>query len=1490
MPFSFVNNDTLLQSQNLPANGTYFDDRIISLLSGSYYDISQIPTTGINLELHAYDLVGNYLTGMNNSVSWSLQSGPTASYNLSIDVNSSLEQIGLLRGQYLLGINLQKPEIGNYNNKAFYIKEISTTRRELRLYPVDENNTQFQTEYTTFVNDWTNTIFNAIDDSNRIVNRFNTSSILYDTNINFFPPITFAEPKISFRPAIDISPELNEITGQINNTQYFSNTNNNLVLVGATLQDKSNTYKLLIEESQTEWALIASWFKAADIEVSKQNLATFKNELIAYIQEYRLSAANTNSVLSSTDILNLYNRYPLREFWKRELDVNVNYIHLGKSYFTSVATISTPGGLVTFIPSTISKAGYRVTNIYPSNKVLNFGNNNLAKIINIAKEDPYSIIIKLAQPLDLQFQEYDRLWIATELIDPLIDKILLINLIVQQIGNNLRGPNFDIDIEEAQSIATSLQSWNDLLSANVATNQQIINKYFSSSLDGIALNIDYTDFKNFIHFSSAEERVSNFKYKLELIEYYTNRINVLNSSTGSLLDINVLESDSNRNKIIAGFDDFEKYLFYQTNDTYQLYTFETGSILPWPKQNVANLYISYENQVSTTSSIAETYFSDLLQQAQTYDSYNLHSLRKTIPVHLQDDQFNADYILFVDMIGHYYDIIWSYINDMTKINTRLENPRDGVSNDLIYGIAKSLGLDVYNGRNIQELWKYSLGVDTSGSYIQTGSIQSLSYEQGTKEVWRRVINNLPYLYKTKGTARSIKALLSCYGIPTSILNIREYGGVASDENDLFPYWTHDIFTYAHKATGDDSNYVITPWQAFTKVTKDLPAGYQTSSLVVPTITTGTMTVPTTVTIPTVGIQTGVTSTINLPIANLASPIINRSTETQSTQYPDVIEFRFRTDDNFTYVYNQEYSLLRLNSVNYQFTPQTWSQIQTQWNQTNLLWGYASASLPVANPFFEVTLKRTTDKQGTLTLYMSGSGGFLSASIENVYLFNNEWITAAVQRGISTDVTSSSNQSYTLKYQRGYYGKIVQTGSAAIDLSTVSSSGSYNAIWTSQSGSYIGFGQGGLNTAVSGNYSNKFNGFYQELRYWYGTLSDYAISNHTLSPNSYNGNEHFSAYYDLLFRTSLSRKDLVINGTFGYQQQLSHHPNQNINTGTSAIFVNRIGVDSVPFEGVEDTYYTLYADLTSKVISSEKIRIQSQSLNGTALQTDKRVTISSLDKNSNDSNKLGIFFSPQTGINEDIVNHLGYISLDDYIGDPRHAYDYKYKTLVELSSEYWKKYNNKNDFEAYFRALQIYDLSIFRQIKKFVPARANLISGILIEPNLLERSKARIVRNLVVDDVAYVVPRRPILGQPGSVGLPTFVYEPNIEVAGEIGVLTNTDGIVQNGTAASGVVPQSGIATASINPSATHIGTTTQIGGQYILPTISTNVITGVTMNTTTNTTMSDRFNIGTRSVSAGINIPSLDTVDGGPVVLITQVNRTQIYTQPLASTGNLRIG
>ncbi len=139
-----------------------------------------------------------------------------------------------------------------------------------------------------------------------------------------------------------------------------------------------------------------------------------------------------------------------------------------------------------------------------------------------------------------------------------------------------------------------------------------------------------------------------------------------------------------------------------------------------------------------------------------------------------------------------------------------------------------------------------------------------------------------------------------------------------------------------------------------------------------------------------------------------------------------------------------------------------------------------------------------------------------------------------------------------------------------------------------------------------------------------------------------------------------------------------------------------------------------------------------------MNTTTRIEKSSFDRYSLDSNRLGVYFSPQTSINEDIFNQLGYFEIDDYIGDPDDVLKDSYTELVTFANEYWKKYENRNDFEAYFRAIEIYDFTLFKYIKQLIPHRVNLLSGIVVEPNVLERSKAKISKKPTIQDLTYKV--------------------------------------------------------------------------------------------------------------------------------------------------------
>ena len=65
----------------------------------------------------------------------------------------------------------------------------------------------------------------------------------------------------------------------------------------------------------------------------------------------------------------------------------------------------------------------------------------------------------------------------------------------------------------------------------------------------------------------------------------------------------------------------------------------------------------------------------------------------------------------------------------------------------------------------------------------------------TKEIWKRLYHNAPYLLKTKGTDRNIKALLTTYGLPSTLLRVFEYGGPEKDKTKT-SYANFDKFSHA----------------------------------------------------------------------------------------------------------------------------------------------------------------------------------------------------------------------------------------------------------------------------------------------------------------------------------------------------------------------------------------------------------------------------------------------------------------------------------------------------------------------------------------------------------------------------------------------------------------------------------------------------------------------------------------------------------------------
>ena len=166
-----------------------------------------------------------------------------------------------------------------------------------------------------------------------------------------------------------------------------------------------------------------------------------------------------------------------------------------------------------------------------NNVVVNFGFNQIQKLINI-RFDTDEFYVKLYQPIFDEIQVKDKAWIQFEVTDPYIDTVILATPLSQGNLNYMRGPNFDIDTSLYTSNGTDFKNWDELLNANLTTQQRIIENSLSGS-GLVTLNIDYTDFNNFVFYSSAQERVENFAYKVGKLEEYSGSIAALLNSTAS---------------------------------------------------------------------------------------------------------------------------------------------------------------------------------------------------------------------------------------------------------------------------------------------------------------------------------------------------------------------------------------------------------------------------------------------------------------------------------------------------------------------------------------------------------------------------------------------------------------------------------------------------------------------------------------------------------------------------------------------------------------------------------------------------------------------------------------------------------------------------------------------------------------------------------------------------------------------------------------------
>ena len=159
--------------------------------------------------------------------------------------------------------------------------------------------------------------------------------------------------------------------------------------------------------------------------------------------------------------------------------------------------------------------------------------------------------------------------------------------------------------------------------------------------------------------------------------------------------------------------------------------------------------------------------------------------------------------------------------------------------------------------------------------------------------------------------------------------------------------------------------------------------------------------------------------------------------------------------------------------------------------------------------------------------------------------------------------------------------------------------------------------------------------------------------------------------------------------------------------------------------------------------NEKIRHIDQSVEARFDDKGRSTYVSNSDV-APDSNQVGLFVDPQDFKNRDIVRYFGNYDFMNVIGDPTNQYSSSYDSLKLLRRQYSDFRSQFSGSKTLFGELSIlyklyFNKAVFDTIKQVIPTRTNILTGMVIEPTILERPKYQskpIVSELNTGDAFY----------------------------------------------------------------------------------------------------------------------------------------------------------
>jgi hypothetical protein len=662
--------------------------------------------------------------------------------------------------------------------------------------------------------------------------------------------------------------------------------------------------------------------------------------------------------------------------------------------------------------------------------------------------------------------------------------------------------------------------------------------------------------------------------------------------------------------------------------------------------NNPNNVLPFDTVYKTTSNDFTTWYNALLTKAENFDIDNIHSFENNLPLYIQNSSEYNDMKDFLALQGEQYDLIRNHIDSMGTIHKRGYKKTNSPPDNTLPMLLSNMGWEAINpfSGNL---------TDTLGQYL-TGVT---SIDDIKNQTWRKTLNNLLYIYKSKGTKNSVRALLNTYGYPPDVLEFQEFGGSTEESNPRI--------------------FVNTP-----------PSGS--------------------------GIDLSLdTSTGSFSFTSKKEKLFNYNFSSVNKRILNLDWWMDSANINtFEFIYKHN------NTTNTQtILKSSGSGAQTLWDLRLI------PSSDGVSSSFEFRLSNSL----TGSLAIASNAVSMSTNYSN--MSDGQLWNVMLQRMTSSTSTNITNE-YRLHSSLQEGKKIKTYNYVTMSLSGSGTAGDKNALanknWMS-SGSKHALSSSNLFVGEI------FSGSLSEIRGWSTALSTSKFRQHTLNKFSTVGNTINSHKNDLVYHFKLNENytSASISSSTQTMNIVDAAPTTTYLDYTFTKAGSTFNTGSVyGFDLIEVTKLTLQ-DNVSKANDNNILINPKRNVVGDLSPIQSAVKLLTRENSKplfKTSEKLELYRSPQTFVDNFIIDNLSGFNLETLYGNPRNYYSHSYNEFDTFRDEFFEAHPISVDTNKFIRAHEnMFNSSIVEGIKTVVPARStfsdkNSNFGVEIKPTILEKQK------------------------------------------------------------------------------------------------------------------------------------------------------------------------